>query len=186
MTAKKEPRDNWLLKSYDVMFVDIKKSGIPIGILSVCRCGLYVWDNHESVPSVIGNCSPDHDSRCRSSVSRPQTVWLQAFHWSPSDQHTAITGTNAEPFIRKHNRSPFHPPMSSGFSPPASQTRFLTVRFVTVLPTAARISAADAKQCATAVRQELWSSIAVEPHDYQNPIFLRQYQPLTTTPNNHA
>ncbi|GBN05778.1 hypothetical protein AVEN_62310-1 [Araneus ventricosus] len=62
-----------------------------------------VWDKHESSPAVIGNCSPD--SRCRSSVSKPQTSWLQALTCLPSNQHTAITGTNAEPaFIRKHNR----------------------------------------------------------------------------------
>ncbi|GFV99185.1 uncharacterized protein TNCV_1511581 [Trichonephila clavipes] len=37
-----------------------------------------VWDNHKSAPAIKGNCSPDHDSRSRSSESRPQTVWFQA------------------------------------------------------------------------------------------------------------
>ncbi|GFV65748.1 uncharacterized protein TNCV_4153841 [Trichonephila clavipes] len=57
------------------------------------------------------------------SVSRPQIVWLQTFLWPPSDQHTVITGTKAEPaFIRKHNRSPLRPSMSSGLASLASQT----------------------------------------------------------------
>ncbi|GFW91813.1 transposable element Tc3 transposase [Trichonephila clavipes] len=57
----------------------------------------------------------DHDSRYRFNVSRPQTVWLQAFSWPPSDRHTAITGTYVElAFIKKRNRSPLHPPMNSG------------------------------------------------------------------------
>ncbi|GFX19867.1 transposable element Tcb1 transposase [Trichonephila clavipes] len=86
-------------------------------------CSQCVWNNHESaLATVIGNCSPDHDFRCRCSVSRLQTVWLQVFPWLPSDQHTAITGTKAEPaFIRKHNRSPLHHPMSSGLTPLASK-----------------------------------------------------------------
>ncbi|GFU42637.1 uncharacterized protein TNCV_1545111 [Trichonephila clavipes] len=67
-----------------------------------------VWNN-ESAPAFIGNCH----SRCRFSVSRPQIIWLQAFHSPPSDQHTAITGSKSEPsFMRKHNRSPLHPPMN--------------------------------------------------------------------------
>ncbi|GFT08660.1 hypothetical protein TNCV_662301 [Trichonephila clavipes] len=45
---------------------------------------------------VIGNFSPYRDSSCRSNVSKPQTVWLQAIRWLHSDQHTAITGTKAE------------------------------------------------------------------------------------------
>ncbi|GFX33995.1 uncharacterized protein TNCV_911971 [Trichonephila clavipes] len=62
--------------------------------------------------SVIGNCSPDHDFKCRSSVSE-----LQTLAWPPSDQH------KAEPaLIRKHNGSPSHPSMSSGLTPLASQT----------------------------------------------------------------
>ncbi|GFV65014.1 hypothetical protein TNCV_763561 [Trichonephila clavipes] len=36
---------------------------------------------------------------------------------------TTITGTKAEPaFIRKHNRFPLHPPMSSSLAPLASET----------------------------------------------------------------
>ncbi|GBO23935.1 hypothetical protein AVEN_88224-1 [Araneus ventricosus] len=67
-------------------------------------CSQDAWVNHESVPAVIGNCSADHNSRCRSSVSRPQTDWLQALTWPPSKKHTAITGTKAKPaFSRKHN-----------------------------------------------------------------------------------
>ncbi|GBL84130.1 hypothetical protein AVEN_118547-1 [Araneus ventricosus] len=53
--------------------------------LQICSHG--AWDNHESSPAVIGNCSPDHNSRCRSSVSRPQTGWLQALTWPRSNQH---------------------------------------------------------------------------------------------------
>ncbi|GFV70740.1 uncharacterized protein TNCV_2023041 [Trichonephila clavipes] len=52
-----------------------------------------------------------------SNVSRP-TVWLREFPWPPSDQHMAITGTKAAlTFIRKHNKSPLLPPMSSGLIP---------------------------------------------------------------------
>ncbi|GBM83996.1 hypothetical protein AVEN_110127-1 [Araneus ventricosus] len=72
--------------------------------VQICRQG--AWDNHESAPAVIGNCSPDHNFKCRSGVSRPQKSWLQELTSSPSNQHTAITGTKAEPaFIRKYNRS---------------------------------------------------------------------------------
>ncbi|GFX36712.1 RNA-directed DNA polymerase from mobile element jockey [Trichonephila clavipes] len=55
------------------------------------------------LPTIVAmKLLPDHDSRCRSSVSGPQTVWLQAFFWLLSDQHTGITDTKAEPaFIRK-------------------------------------------------------------------------------------
>ncbi|GBM58974.1 hypothetical protein AVEN_230087-1 [Araneus ventricosus] len=60
-------------------------------------CSQGAWDNHESAPVVILNCSPDHNSRRRSSVSRPQTDWLHALTWPPSNQYTAITGTQAEP-----------------------------------------------------------------------------------------
>ncbi|GFY10467.1 uncharacterized protein TNCV_1463561 [Trichonephila clavipes] len=69
-------------------------------------CSQCVRDNHESTPAIIGNCSSDHDSRCRFSVS-----WLQTLSWPP-DQHAAITGNNTEPaFIRKHNKSPLRPPI---------------------------------------------------------------------------
>ncbi|GFV75117.1 uncharacterized protein TNCV_3189701 [Trichonephila clavipes] len=78
--------------------------------------------NQESAPPAIRNFFPNHDSRSRSSVSRLQTVWLQAFPWPPSDQHKASTGTKAEPvFIRKQNRSPLHPPLSSSLKLLASQ-----------------------------------------------------------------
>ncbi|GFV15408.1 uncharacterized protein TNCV_4834341 [Trichonephila clavipes] len=33
-------------------------------------CNQYVWDNNENYPAVIGNFSPEHDFRCRPSVSR--------------------------------------------------------------------------------------------------------------------
>ncbi|GBM83764.1 hypothetical protein AVEN_28478-1 [Araneus ventricosus] len=89
--------------------------------VQVCSQG--AWDNHESAPAVIGNCSLDHNSRCRSSVSRPQTDWLQELTWPPSNQNMAITGTKEEPtFIRKHNRSPPRPPMSSSLTRLTSQT----------------------------------------------------------------
>ncbi|GFV09738.1 uncharacterized protein TNCV_2597931 [Trichonephila clavipes] len=82
-----------------------------------------VWDNYESAPAVLGNCSPDHDSGCRSSLSRLHTVWLRVFPWPPSDQHMAITGTKVGPaFFRKHNRSSFRPPTSFFLTPLASQT----------------------------------------------------------------
>ncbi|GFX01057.1 hypothetical protein TNCV_4580231 [Trichonephila clavipes] len=53
-------------------------------------------DNHESAASVIGNFSTDHNSRCRSSVSWPQTVRLQEFIGSPCHQHTPVPGIKAE------------------------------------------------------------------------------------------
>ena len=34
-------------------------------------CSQCVWNNHESTSAVIGNCSPDNDSRSRSRMSRP-------------------------------------------------------------------------------------------------------------------
>ncbi|GFX59604.1 uncharacterized protein TNCV_3753691 [Trichonephila clavipes] len=84
---------------------------------------LCVWDNHESALAVLENGFSGYDSRCRFSVSRLQTVWLQVFPWLSSDRHTAITSTKARPaLIRKRNRSPFRPPMSSGLTPLASQT----------------------------------------------------------------
>ncbi|GBM04276.1 hypothetical protein AVEN_41080-1 [Araneus ventricosus] len=86
-------------------------------------CSQGACENHESATAVIGNCSPDHNARCRSSVSRPHTGWLQALTWPPSNQHTSITGTKAEPaFIRKRNRSPLRPPMCSNLTPLTSQT----------------------------------------------------------------
>ncbi|GBM06333.1 hypothetical protein AVEN_121376-1 [Araneus ventricosus] len=89
--------------------------------IQICSQG--AWDNHESSPALMENCSPDHNSMCRSSVSRPQTGWLQALTWPPSNQHTAITGTKGKPAsIRKHNRSPLRPPMSSNLTPLTSQT----------------------------------------------------------------
>ncbi|GBM35751.1 hypothetical protein AVEN_108952-1 [Araneus ventricosus] len=73
--------------------------------IEVQICSQAASDNHESAPAVIGNCSPNHNSRCTSSVSRPQKGWLQALTRPPSNQHTAITGTKAEPtFNRKHVR----------------------------------------------------------------------------------
>ncbi|GBM85824.1 hypothetical protein AVEN_129966-1 [Araneus ventricosus] len=85
-------------------------------------CSQGAWGNHESAPDVIGNCSPVRNSRSRSSVCRPQTGLLQALTWPPSNQHTAITGIKAEPiFIRKHNRAPLRPPMSSILTPLTSQ-----------------------------------------------------------------
>ncbi|GFX79420.1 hypothetical protein TNCV_1715701 [Trichonephila clavipes] len=51
-----------------------------------------------------------------------QIVWLQEFPWLPSDQHTVITGTKAEPaFIKKRNIYQSCP-MSSGLTLQASQT----------------------------------------------------------------
>ncbi|GBN55559.1 hypothetical protein AVEN_75079-1 [Araneus ventricosus] len=89
--------------------------------LQICSQG--AWDNHESAPAVIGNCSLDHKSRCRSSASKPQTGWLQALTWPPSNQNTTITGTKAEPAsIRKHSISPLCPPISSGLTPLTSET----------------------------------------------------------------
>ncbi|GBM29937.1 hypothetical protein AVEN_111241-1 [Araneus ventricosus] len=89
--------------------------------LQICSQG--ARDNQESAPAVIGNCSPDHNSRCRSSVFRPQTGWLQTLTWPASSQHTTITGTKAESaFIRKHNRSELRPPMNSSLTPLTSQT----------------------------------------------------------------
>ncbi|GFV78918.1 hypothetical protein TNCV_4346771 [Trichonephila clavipes] len=56
------------------------------------------------------------------SMSKSQSVWLQAFPWSPSPQHTTITGTKAELVsIIKHKRFPLHPVISSGLKPLSSQ-----------------------------------------------------------------
>ncbi|GFV43393.1 uncharacterized protein TNCV_886311 [Trichonephila clavipes] len=86
-------------------------------------CSQCVWDNHKNTPAVTGNYSPNHNSRRRLNVSRPQTIWLQVFPWSLPDQHSAITGTKKGPaFIRNHNRSPLCSPISSGLTPLASQT----------------------------------------------------------------
>ncbi|GFU13511.1 hypothetical protein TNCV_938101 [Trichonephila clavipes] len=63
-----------------------------------------VSDNHEGTSAVIGNCSSDHDSSCRSSVSRPQVVWLQEFLSLPSDQHMDITGTKTESAFIKNKK----------------------------------------------------------------------------------
>ncbi|GFY22090.1 hypothetical protein TNCV_3297341 [Trichonephila clavipes] len=46
-----------------------------------------VWDNDESALANVGNCSSDQDSTCRSSVSRPMTVWLLAPNWPSSGHH---------------------------------------------------------------------------------------------------
>ncbi|GFU63921.1 hypothetical protein TNCV_3049741 [Trichonephila clavipes] len=40
-------------------------------------CSHCDWDNHENATAVVGNCSLDHDSRCKSSASSPPTVWVQ-------------------------------------------------------------------------------------------------------------
>ncbi|GFW94711.1 uncharacterized protein TNCV_4247511 [Trichonephila clavipes] len=60
-----------------------------------------VWDNQESAPAVIENCSPYHNSRSRFSVCRPQAVWLQAFPWLPSNQrklwHQSRTSFHQKP-----------------------------------------------------------------------------------------
>ncbi|GFT32855.1 hypothetical protein TNCV_5039001 [Trichonephila clavipes] len=70
---------------------------------------LCVSDHQQSSPAVIGNCSPGHDSKCRSGVSRPQTVWSLVFFWLPSDQYTTIIAIKAElAFIRKHNMPSFN------------------------------------------------------------------------------
>ncbi|GBL98108.1 hypothetical protein AVEN_84604-1 [Araneus ventricosus] len=89
-------------------------------MLTICRA---CWVTTESAHAVKGNCSPDHNSRYRSSVSRLQTGWLQVLTWPLSNQHTAITGTKAEPaYIRKHIRYPLRPPMGSSVTPLTSQT----------------------------------------------------------------
>ncbi|PRD33164.1 UNVERIFIED_CONTAM: hypothetical protein NCL1_18274 [Trichonephila clavipes] len=78
-------------------------------------CSHCVWDNPESAPAVIGNCSPDHDSRY---VNLAADSLIAGIPWCPSDQHTAITGIKAEPaFIKKHYRSLLRPPMSSDVTP---------------------------------------------------------------------
>ncbi|GFS84115.1 uncharacterized protein TNCV_2365041 [Trichonephila clavipes] len=53
---------------------------------------------------------------------RPQTIWLQELFWPSSDQHMVITGPKIElASLRKHNRSPFRPLMSSCLTPLESQ-----------------------------------------------------------------
>ncbi|GBM75266.1 hypothetical protein AVEN_214587-1 [Araneus ventricosus] len=64
-------------------------------------CSQGAWDNHESAPAVIGNCSPDHNSRCRSSVSSRRQVGCRR---SPVNQHTAITGNKAEPALSENTK----------------------------------------------------------------------------------
>ncbi|GFV76416.1 DUF4817 domain-containing protein [Trichonephila clavipes] len=87
-----------------------------------CQC---VWDNHKSAPAVIGNCSLDLGSKCLSGVFRVQKGWLHSFPW-PSDQHTTVTFTKAEPaFIRPHNTSPIHPRMSFGLASGVSNSNGL-------------------------------------------------------------
>ncbi|GFS94005.1 uncharacterized protein TNCV_4480551 [Trichonephila clavipes] len=104
-----------------VIFVNKLKTGMTFRLnyqTDIQICNKCIWNNHESTLAVIGNCSLSHDSRRRSCVSRPPTVWLQAFPWPPSDQHTVITGTKAESAcIRKHNKSSLCSPMSSGLIP---------------------------------------------------------------------
>ncbi|XP_068084145.1 lysosomal acid glucosylceramidase-like [Anabrus simplex] len=52
-----------------------------------------------------------------------RTGGIQALTWPPPNQHTAITGTKAEPtFTGNHNGPPLHPPMSSRLTPLKSQT----------------------------------------------------------------
>ncbi|GFV88338.1 uncharacterized protein TNCV_858911 [Trichonephila clavipes] len=87
-----------------------KKSALYVATAIHC-----VWDNPESAPAVIGNCSPDHDSRY---VNLAADSLIAGIPWCPSDQHTAITGIKAEPaFIKKHYRSLLRPPMSSDVTP---------------------------------------------------------------------
>ncbi|GBL72619.1 hypothetical protein AVEN_127879-1 [Araneus ventricosus] len=59
-------------------------------------CNQGAWDNDESALAVIGNCSTDHNSWRKSSVSTPQTAWFQALTWPPFIEYTAITGTQTE------------------------------------------------------------------------------------------
>ncbi|GFW92251.1 uncharacterized protein TNCV_3541371 [Trichonephila clavipes] len=92
-----------------------------IGQIDVQYYNQCFGENPESVLAVIGNCLPDHDSWCRSSV--PSSIWLYALPWPPFDQHAAITSTKAETaFIRKHNKSPLRFPMSFGLTLLALQT----------------------------------------------------------------
>ncbi|GFX74244.1 uncharacterized protein TNCV_2912771 [Trichonephila clavipes] len=96
----------------------LMRTQFETNLIDVQFCNKCVWDNYENTSAVTVNCSPDHASRCRSSVSRTQTVWLQAFSFPPADQHIEP----AKPvFIRKHNRSPLRPPMSSGLTLLVSQ-----------------------------------------------------------------
>ncbi|GBN19205.1 hypothetical protein AVEN_6408-1 [Araneus ventricosus] len=67
----------------------------------------------------IGERSGDLASQGNmSTLCRACWVTTTALIWPPSNQHTAITENKAElAFIRKHNRSPLRPPMSSSLTP---------------------------------------------------------------------
>ncbi|GBN62394.1 hypothetical protein AVEN_241367-1 [Araneus ventricosus] len=90
-------------------------------------CSQGAWDNHESAPAVIGNCSPDHESR--SSVSRPQTGWLQALTWPPSNHTRSSLAPRQNRLSSENNRSPLRPPMSSSLTPLTSQTAVVWSRW---------------------------------------------------------
>ncbi|GFS54347.1 uncharacterized protein TNCV_4808571 [Trichonephila clavipes] len=150
------------------------------------------------LPAAIGNCSPDHNSRCRFSVSRLQ------FGVALASQHPVITGTKVEPgFIRKHNRSPLRPPVSSGLKPLASQTsmawsqlntpyrapdagsfqrsnQFLIVRCVTVF-CRRRSTMRHSRMPKTVVFPSVVSRVRPEPS-----LLEEVPHPLTIAPNNHA
>ncbi|GFU50512.1 uncharacterized protein TNCV_4883801 [Trichonephila clavipes] len=86
----------------DPAFIVERHTAISQGVTVWGAISWCVWDNHESTLAVIGNCSPEHDSMSRSSVSMLQVVLWQSIPWPPSDQQTAITGIKVEPaFIRK-------------------------------------------------------------------------------------
>ncbi|GFV25726.1 hypothetical protein TNCV_3112221 [Trichonephila clavipes] len=42
------------------------------------------WNAHEIAPALTGNSSSDHNSICRSSVSRPQIGCMNALTWPPN------------------------------------------------------------------------------------------------------
>ncbi|GFV04409.1 hypothetical protein TNCV_920301 [Trichonephila clavipes] len=137
------------------------------------------WDNHESDPAVIGNCSSDNDSNCLFSGSRSLTVRLQAFLSPSFDQHTVITFTKEEPaFVRKKkNRlTPFFSELWLDNTGVANGNQFLIVCCVTVIRIVARIFATV--RCAAAVFRKRWTSLLVVPRGLLEPGLLEAVSSL--------
>lgn len=71
----------------------------------------------ESALAVIGNLSPDHNSRCKSNVPRPQTADLASFQTTHDHHWYQIR----KRFHQKIQRSLFHRPIMSTLSSHMSQ-----------------------------------------------------------------
>lgn len=60
-------------KTPGIVFMNDSRTGWIPEWPYICSQG--AGDNHECTPVVIGNCSQDHKSRCRSSLSRSDIGW---------------------------------------------------------------------------------------------------------------